>query len=57
MIIAILQRMEEGQAAKILAQFEPERTAQITRIMFVGAQQRVTVPADVTENGEDWTGE
>ena len=53
MIIAILQRMEEGQAAKILAQFEPERTAQITRIMFVGAQQRVTVPADVTENGEE----
>ncbi len=57
MIIAILQRMEEGQAAKILAQFEPERTAQITRIMFVGAQQRVTVPADLTENGEDVAGE
>ena len=53
MIIAILQRMEEGQAAKILAQFDPERTAQITRIMFVGVQQRVTVPADLTENGEE----
>ena len=57
MIIAILQRMEEGQAAKILAQFDPERTAQITRIMFVGAQQRVTVPADLTENGESYTAE
>ena len=57
MIIAILQRMEEGQAAKILAQFAPERTAQITRIMFVGVQQRVTVPSDLVEGSEESSGE
>ena len=51
MVIAILQRMDEGQAAKIMAQFDPSRTARITRIMFVGVQQRVIVPTDV-ENGQ-----
>ena len=38
--IAILQRMDEGNAAKVLAAFEPERAAQITQIMYEGVRQR-----------------
>lgn len=38
--IAILQRMDEGSAAKILAAFEPERAAQITQIIYQGAPRR-----------------
>ena len=38
--IAILQRMDEGNAAKIMAAFEPERAAQITQIIYEGVPQR-----------------
>ena len=34
--IAILQRMDEGNAAKIMAAFEPERAAEITQIIYEG---------------------
>lgn len=53
MIIAILQRMEEGQAAKILSQFDPARTARITQIMFTGEQRKITVPADLVEGADE----
>lgn len=38
--IAILQRMDEGNAAKVLAAFEPERAAQITQIIYQGAPRK-----------------
>ena len=38
--IAILQRMDEGNAAKIMATFEPERAARITQIIYEGVPQR-----------------
>ncbi|ANR70807.1 magnesium transporter MgtE [Selenomonas sp. oral taxon 126] len=38
--IAILQRMDEGNAAKVMAAFEPERAAQITQIIYEGVPQR-----------------
>mgnify|MGYP000861956787 FL=1 len=38
--IAILQRMDEGNAAKVMAAFDPERAAQITQIIYEGVPQR-----------------
>lgn len=38
--IAILQRMDEGNAAKVMAAFEPERAARITQIIYEGVPQR-----------------
>ena len=38
--IAILQRMDESNAAKVLAAFKPERAAQITQIIYEGVPQR-----------------
>ena len=40
--IAILQRMDESNAAKIMAAFEPERAAQITQIIYEGVPKRAT---------------
>lgn len=40
--IAILQRMDESNAAKVLAAFKPERAAQITQIIYEGVPQRAT---------------
>ena len=38
--IAILQRMDEGNAAKVMTAFDPERAAQITQIIYEGVPQR-----------------
>jgi len=38
--IAILQRMDEGNAAKVMAAFEPERAAEITQIIYEGVPKR-----------------
>ena len=57
--IAILQRMDEGQAAKILAQFEASKTARLTKIMYEGKQKKLTSPSDVeqmTQQGQDAAG-
>ena len=40
--IAILQRMDEGNAAKVMSAFEPERAAQITQIIYEGVPRRAT---------------
>lgn len=40
--IAILQRMDEGNAAKVMAAFTPERAAQITQIIYEGVPRRAT---------------
>ena len=36
MTIAILQRMDESQASKILAKFDPDKAARLTKIMYNG---------------------
>ena len=57
--IAILQRMDEGQAAKILTQFEASKTARLTKIMYEGKQKKLTSPSDVeqmTQQGQDAAG-
>ncbi len=54
--IAILQRMEEGQAAKILAEFDASKTARLTKIMYEGKQKTLTSPSDLQkmiEQGQD----
>ena len=54
--IAILQRMDEGQAAKILAEFDASKTARLTKIMYEGKQKTLTSPSDIQkmiEQGQD----
>ena len=50
--IAILQRMDEGNAAKVLTEFEPDRAAQITQIMYEGAPRRATTRRNAPVPGE-----
>lgn len=44
--IAILQRMDESQCAKVLTEFEPEKSARLTRIMYSGARGSMSSPGD-----------
>ena len=44
--IAILQRMDESQCAKILTAFEPEKSARLTRVIYSGARSRMSSPGD-----------
>lgn len=44
--IAILQKLDDAQAAKILAEFDPEKAARLTRVMYMGLTSRVTSPGD-----------
>lgn len=48
--IAILQRMDESNAAKIMAAFEPERAAQITQIIYEGVPNRATNARNAAAN-------
>lgn len=45
--IAILQRMDEGQAAKVLSEFEPSKAARLTKIIYEGTQKKMTSPSDL----------
>lgn len=45
--IAILQRMDEGNAAKVLAEFDSAKTARLTQIMYEGTQKKMTTEDDV----------
>ncbi len=51
--ISILQRMEESQAAKVMAKFTPAKAAQLTKLMYAGTQKKMTMPEDFEseENG------
>ena len=44
--VAILQRMEESQAAKVLAKFEASKAAQLTEIIYAGTQKKMTIPEE-----------
>ena len=52
MCIAILQRMDESTAAKILTEFEPDRAAQITQIMYEGVPRRAAARRNAPVPGE-----
>lgn len=45
--IAILQKMEEGQAAKVLSKFDAAKSARLTEIMYQGTRHNVITPADI----------
>ena len=47
LVIAILQRMDEGNAAKVLSEFQPAKTARLTQLMYVGTKKKVTTADDV----------
>lgn len=47
--VSILQSMDEGNAAKTLAKMEPEKTARLTKLMYEGKQQKLSVPTDSTQ--------
>ena len=44
--IAILQKLDDAQAAKILAEFDPEKAARLTRVMYMGLTPNMTSPGD-----------
>ena len=44
--IAILQKLNDAQAAKILAEFDPEKAARLTRVMYMGLTSNMTSPGD-----------
>lgn len=54
--IAILQRMDEGNAAKVLAEFEPTKTARLTQIMYEGTKKNVLSPAEIQKMMEEQAG-
>ena len=47
LVIAILQRMDEGNAAKVLSEFKPAKTARLTQLMYEGTKKKVTMADDV----------
>lgn len=47
MCIAILQRMDEAVVAKIMTEFDDEKTARITKIMYAGTRKEVNTEEDV----------
>ncbi|MBR3746162.1 MAG: hypothetical protein IKN27_04295, partial [Selenomonadaceae bacterium] len=46
----IFQRMSEESVANILSKMDPEQAAQLTQMLFTGAQRRVTTPQDTMRN-------
>ena len=47
--VAILQKMDEGSAAKVLAEFEPSKAARLTQLLYEGTQRRMQTTADVEQ--------
>lgn len=56
--VAILQRMEEGIAAKVLSEFEPAKAARLTQIIYEGTRKKMQTAADVEKqiNAEEQQG-
>lgn len=57
-VVLILQRMEEGNAANVLSAMTPDRAARITQLMYEGTKKNVTVPSDLAAQaggGQDST--
>lgn len=53
MCIAILQRMDESVVAKIMSEFEEEKTAHITQIMYAGTRKNVNTEEEVRKMLEE----
>ena len=53
MCIAILQRMDESVVAKIMSEFEEEKTARITQIMYAGTRKNVNTEEEVRKMLEE----
>lgn len=51
--IAILQRMDEGNAAKVMSEFEASKTARLTQIMYEGTQKKMNTEEDVRKMLEE----
>jgi flagellar protein FlbB len=45
--IEILQKMDQGQAARVLSFFQPSKTARLTKIMYEGKKKTMTSPEDL----------
>lgn len=57
-VVLILQRMEEGNAANVLSAMSPDRAARLTQLMYEGTKKNVTVPSDLAAQaggGQDST--
>ena len=48
--IAILQRMDESNAAKVMTAFEPGRAAEITQIIYEGVPRRAAKARNAAAN-------
>ena len=53
MCIAILQRMDEAVVAKIMTEFDDDKTARITRIMYAGTKKEVNTEEDIRKMLEE----
>jgi len=50
--VTILQRMEEGTASKVLAEFEPAKAARLTQIIYEGTKKKLQTAADIEKQME-----
>ena len=56
---AILQRMDEGNAAKTLAKMDADKAARLTELIYEGKKKQVTLPSELEQkqNTEETAGE
>ena len=47
LILLILQRMDESNAAKVLTEFEPSKTARLTQMLYEGTKKKMVTAADI----------
>ena len=50
--VTILQRMDEGTAAKVLSEFEPAKAARLTQIIYEGTRKKLQTAADIEKQME-----
>ena len=50
--VTILQRMDEGTAAKVLSEFEPAKAARLTQIIYEGTKKNLQTAADIEKQME-----
>ena len=53
--VTILQRMDEGTAAKVMAEFEPAKAARLTELIYQGTQKKMQTAADVEKQAQKET--
>ena len=50
--VTILQKMDEGTAAKVLSEFEPAKAARLTQIIYEGTKKKLQTAADIERQME-----